>query len=67
MKEIGKSTSYEVWLFYVAYFRKNTKLVKWIMSKLFVGLRSNFKAKQNFEYSSHIYILKTTKNHFKRI
>jgi hypothetical protein len=33
----------------------------------FVGLRSNFKAKQNFEYSSHIYILKTTKNHFKRI
>jgi hypothetical protein len=29
--------------------------------KAFVGLRSNFKAKQNFEYSSHIHPQKQLK------
>ena len=28
----------------------------------FIGLRSNIKAKQHFEYSSHIYVIKNNKN-----
>jgi hypothetical protein len=28
------------------------------LKAFYIGLKSNYKARQNFEYSSHIYILK---------
>lgn len=49
--------------FYVAllsekYRKGNMNLLK----AFFVGLKSNFKGSQNLEYSSHIYVIKNTKN-----
>ena len=45
--------------FYVSLLSEKYKTGKMNYVKaFFVGLRSNFKAKQNLEYSSHIYILK---------
>lgn len=45
--------------FYVSLLSEKYKSGKMNFVKaFFVGLRSNFKANQNFEYSSHIYILK---------
>jgi hypothetical protein len=50
-----------------AYFRKNTKLVKWIMSKLFLwDYVQILKQSKIWVFITHLH-LKTTKNHFKRI
>ncbi|PZR23941.1 MAG: methyltransferase [Flavobacterium psychrophilum] len=49
--------------FYVSLLSEKYKTGKMSFVKGFwIGLRSNLKAKQNFEYSSHIYVLKTLKN-----
>jgi len=49
--------------FYVSLLSEKYKTGKMSFVKGFLtGLRSNFKAAQNFEYSSHIYILKHAKN-----
>ncbi|RDI08004.1 class I SAM-dependent methyltransferase [Flavobacterium sp. AG291] len=49
--------------FYVSLLSEKYKTGKMSFVKGFwIGLRSNLKAKQNFEYSSHIYVLKTIKN-----
>lgn len=45
--------------FYVSLLSEKYKSGKMNYPKaFFIGLMSNFKAKQNFEYSSHIYVLK---------
>jgi 2-polyprenyl-3-methyl-5-hydroxy-6-metoxy-1,4-benzoquinol methylase len=47
--------------FYVALLSEKYKTGKMNFIKaFFVGLRSNWKARKNFEYSSHIYIIKNT-------
>ena len=47
--------------FYVSLLSEKYKHGKMnFVSAFFVGLRSNIKAKQNFEYSSHIYVLKNS-------
>jgi len=37
------------------------------ISAFFVGLRSNLKAKQSLEFSSHIYVIKNAKNEIKKV
>jgi 2-polyprenyl-3-methyl-5-hydroxy-6-metoxy-1,4-benzoquinol methylase len=47
--------------FYVSLLSEKYKTGKMnFVSAFFVGLRSNIKAKRNFEYSSHIYVLKNS-------
>lgn len=47
--------------FYVSLLSEKYKCGKMNFIKaFFIGLQSNWKAKQNFEYSSHIYIIKNT-------
>lgn len=49
--------------FYVSLLSEKYKTGKMNFIKaFFVGLKSNWKAKRNFEYSSHIYVLKSAKN-----
>ncbi|MCY1240886.1 Methyltransferase domain protein [compost metagenome] len=49
--------------FYVSLLSEKYKTGKMNFVKaFFVGLKSNWKAKRNFEYSSHIYVLKSAKN-----
>lgn len=49
--------------FYVSLLSEKYKTGKMnFISGFLIGLRSNFKAKQNFEYSSHIYVIKNDKN-----
>lgn len=49
--------------FYVSLLSEKYKTGKMNYLKAFaVGLRSNLKAKNNFEYSSHIYVIKNAKN-----
>lgn len=49
--------------FYVSLLSEKYKTGKMNYFKAFsIGLQSNLKAKQNFEYSSHIYVLKNAKN-----
>ena len=49
--------------FYVSLLSEKYKTGKMnFVTGFFIGLRSNIKAKQNFEYSSHIYVLKNKKN-----
>lgn len=49
--------------FYVSLLSEKYKTGKMNFIKgFFTGLRSNLKAAQNFEYSSHIYVIKTAKN-----
>jgi len=49
--------------FYVSLLSEKYKTGKMNFIKaFFVGLKSNWKAKQNFEYSSRIYVLKSAKN-----
>lgn len=49
--------------FYVSLLSEKYKTGKVnFVTGFFIGLRSNIKAKQNFEYSSHIYVLKNKKN-----
>ncbi len=49
--------------FYVSLLSEKYKTGKMNYFKAFsVGLKSNLKAKKNFEYSSHIYVIKITKN-----
>lgn len=49
--------------FYVSLLSEKYKTGKMnFITAFFVGLKSNWKAKQNFEYSSHIYVLKNAKN-----
>jgi 2-polyprenyl-3-methyl-5-hydroxy-6-metoxy-1,4-benzoquinol methylase len=51
--------------FYVSLLSEKYKSGKMNFIKaFFIGLQSNFKAKKNFEYSSHIYILKNSKTRF---
>ncbi|MFM7017439.1 class I SAM-dependent methyltransferase [Flavobacterium sp.] len=49
--------------FYVSLLSEKYKTGKMNFIKaFFIGLRSNWAARQNMEYSSHIYVLKNTKN-----
>lgn len=49
--------------FYVSLLSEKYKTGKMNFIKgFFIGLRSNIEAKQNFEYSSHIYVVKNDKN-----
>lgn len=49
--------------FYVSLLSEKYKTGKMNYIKAFsIGLKSNLKAKKNFEYSSHIYVLKNAKN-----
>lgn len=49
--------------FYVSLLSEKYKTGKMNYFKAFyIGLKSNLKAKKNFEYSSHIYVLKSAKN-----
>lgn len=49
--------------FYVSLLSEKYKTGKMnFINGFFIGLRSNIKAKQNFEYSSHIYVIKNDKN-----
>jgi len=49
--------------FYVSLLSEKHKTGKMNYFKAFsIGLKSNLKAKKNFEYSSHIYVLKNAKN-----
>ncbi len=49
--------------FYVSLLSEKYKTGKMNYFKAFsIGLKSNLKAKKNFEYSSHIYVLKNAKN-----
>jgi len=49
--------------FYVSLLSEKYKTGKMNYLKAFsIGLKSNLKAKKNFEYSSHIYVLKNAKN-----
>ena len=49
--------------FYVSLLSEKYKSGKMNFIKaFFIGLQSNSKAKQNFEYSSHIYVIKNTQN-----
>ena len=49
--------------FYVSLLSEKYKSGKMNFIKaFFIGLKSNMKAKQNFEYSSHIYLIKNAKN-----
>jgi len=49
--------------FYVSLLSEKYKTGKMNFIKgFFTGLRSNLKATQNFEYSSHIYVIKMAKN-----
>ncbi len=49
--------------FYVSLLSEKYKSGKMNFIKaFFIGLRSNMKAKQNLEYSSHIYVIKNAKN-----
>lgn len=49
--------------FYVSLLSEKYKTGKMnFVTGFFIGLRSNIKAKQNFEYSSHIYVIKNIKN-----
>ncbi|PWA06929.1 class I SAM-dependent methyltransferase [Flavobacterium psychrotolerans] len=49
--------------FYVSLLSEKYKSGKMNFIKaFFIGLQSNWKAKQNFEYSSHIYVIKNAKN-----
>lgn len=49
--------------FYVSLLSEKYKTGKMNFMKAFlIGFKSNVKAKKNFEYSSHIYVLKNTKN-----
>jgi 2-polyprenyl-3-methyl-5-hydroxy-6-metoxy-1,4-benzoquinol methylase len=49
--------------FYVSLLSEKYKSGKMNFIKaFFIGLKSNMKAKQNFEYSSHIYVIKNAKN-----
>ncbi|WP_296146334.1 class I SAM-dependent methyltransferase [uncultured Flavobacterium sp.] len=49
--------------FYVSLLSEKYKTGKMNYIKAFsVGLKSNLKAKKNFEYSSHIYVIKNTEN-----
>lgn len=51
--------------FYVSLLSEKYKFGKMNFVKaFFIGLQSNWKAKRNFEYSSHIYVLKNIKNTF---
>ncbi|WP_264566042.1 class I SAM-dependent methyltransferase [Flavobacterium sp. N3904] len=51
--------------FYVSLLSEKYKTGKMNYIKaFFIGLQSNWKAKQNFEYSSHIYVLKNNQNSF---
>jgi hypothetical protein len=44
--------------FYVSLLSENTNTENEFVNAFIVGLQSNMKAKQNSEYSSHIYVLK---------
>lgn len=49
--------------FYVSLLSEKYKTGKMNFIKaFFIGLKSNWKAKEKFEYSSHIYVLKNAKN-----
>ena len=49
--------------FYVSLLSEKYKSGKMNFIKaFFVGLQSNWKAKQNMEFSSHIYVIKNAKN-----
>lgn len=49
--------------FYVSLLSEKYKTGKMnFVTGFFIGLRSNIKAKRNFEYSSHIYVIKNNKN-----
>jgi len=49
--------------FYVSLLSEKYKTGKMnFINGFFIGLQSNIKAKQNFEYSSHIYVIKNNKN-----
>ncbi len=49
--------------FYVSLLSEKYKTGKMnFVTGFFIGLQSNIKAKQNFEYSSHIYVIKNDKN-----
>lgn len=49
--------------FYVSLLSEKYKTGKMnFVTGFFIGLQSNIKAKQNFEYSSHIYVIKNNKN-----
>ncbi|MNE77404.1 hypothetical protein D3C80_1737160 [compost metagenome] len=49
--------------FYVSLLSEKYKTGKMNYFKAFsIGLKSNLRAKKNFEYSSHIYVLKNAKN-----
>ena len=51
--------------FYVSLLSEKYKSGKMnFINAFFIGLQSNWKAKKNFEYSSHIYILKNKRNSF---
>ena len=51
--------------FYVSLLSEKYKFGKMnFLSAVFLGLQSNLKAKRNFEYSSHIYVLKNKLNRF---
>jgi 2-polyprenyl-3-methyl-5-hydroxy-6-metoxy-1,4-benzoquinol methylase len=49
--------------FYVSLLSEKYKTGKMnFITAFFIGLKSNMKAKQNLEYSSHIYVIKNAKN-----
>lgn len=54
--------------FYVSLLSEKYKTGKMNFIKgFFTGLRSNLKAARNFEYSSHIYVIKTAKNQIESV